>query len=76
MQGIKPLQKKVEAILKIAPPKTKKQLHSFIEMINYYWDIWHGPSKVLAPLALLMSKATPWKWMHVEQTAFNKAKNN
>eukprot|EP00957_Ditylum_brightwellii_P016739 1259810-Ditylum_brightwellii.AAC.1 len=21
-----------------------------------------------------MSKATPWKWMHVEQTTFNKAK--
>eukprot|EP00957_Ditylum_brightwellii_P024748 1869890-Ditylum_brightwellii.AAC.1 len=35
-QGIKPLQKKVEAILKIAPPKTKKQLHSFIGMLNYY----------------------------------------
>eukprot|EP00957_Ditylum_brightwellii_P001687 130690-Ditylum_brightwellii.AAC.1 len=57
-QGIKPLQKKVEAILKIAPPNTKKQLCSFISMINYYHDMWHGHSKVLAPLASLMSKVT------------------
>eukprot|EP00957_Ditylum_brightwellii_P204767 15340756-Ditylum_brightwellii.AAC.1 len=55
-QGIKPLQERVEAILKIAPPKAKKQC-----------------SEVLAPLALLISKATPWKWMHVKQTAFKKA---
>eukprot|EP00957_Ditylum_brightwellii_P089887 6845432-Ditylum_brightwellii.AAC.1 len=73
-QGIKPLQKKVDAILKIAPPKTKKQLRSFIDMINYYHDMWHGSSEVLALLALLMSNATPWKWMHVKQMAFDKAK--
>eukprot|EP00957_Ditylum_brightwellii_P154328 11744487-Ditylum_brightwellii.AAC.1 len=34
-QDIEPLQKKVEAILKITPPTTRKQLHSFICMINY-----------------------------------------
>eukprot|EP00957_Ditylum_brightwellii_P065154 4941749-Ditylum_brightwellii.AAC.1 len=58
------------------PPKTKKQLRSFIGMINYYCNMWHRRSEVLAPLASLMSKATPWKWMHVKQMAFNKAKNN
>eukprot|EP00957_Ditylum_brightwellii_P025064 1896274-Ditylum_brightwellii.AAC.1 len=44
-QGIKPLQKKVEAIFKIAPPKTKKQLRSFIGMINYYHDMWCSRSE-------------------------------
>jgi hypothetical protein len=34
-QGIKPQVKKVEAIVKIATPKTVKQVYSFISMINY-----------------------------------------
>ena len=39
-QGIKPLDKKVEAIKKIAPPKTRKELRSFIGLLNYYRDMW------------------------------------
>eukprot|EP00957_Ditylum_brightwellii_P048969 3715684-Ditylum_brightwellii.AAC.1 len=35
--------------------------------------MWHGHSEVLALLALLMPKATPWKWTQVKQTAFSKA---
>ena len=38
--GIKPLPKKVEAIHAIAPPTTRKQLHRFIGIINYYCDMW------------------------------------
>ena len=37
--GIKPLPKKIEAILKLKPPTTKKQLRSFIGIINYYRDM-------------------------------------
>jgi hypothetical protein len=35
-EGISPIPKKVEAIHKIQPPKTRKQLRSFIGMVNYY----------------------------------------
>jgi hypothetical protein len=35
-EGIKPLAKKVEAMLNIAKPQTKKELRHFIGMINYY----------------------------------------
>ena len=38
--GISPLPKKVEAILNIAPPTTKKELRCFIGLINYYRDMW------------------------------------
>eukprot|EP00957_Ditylum_brightwellii_P167812 12774302-Ditylum_brightwellii.AAC.1 len=68
------LKKKVEVVLKIAPPTTKKQLHSFIGMINYYCKMWQDDSEVLVPLAVLISKATPWKWTPVEQKAFEWAK--
>eukprot|EP00957_Ditylum_brightwellii_P087944 6697293-Ditylum_brightwellii.AAC.1 len=73
-QGVKPLQKNVEAILKIVPPTTRKKLCSYIGMINYYRDMWQGYSKVLAPLIVLTSKMTPWKWTSVEQKAFKWAK--
>eukprot|EP00957_Ditylum_brightwellii_P099148 7551775-Ditylum_brightwellii.AAC.1 len=53
---------------------TRKQLHSFIGMINYYHNIWQGRSKVIAPPAVLMSKMTPWKWASVEQKVFKWAK--
>eukprot|EP00957_Ditylum_brightwellii_P020897 1575802-Ditylum_brightwellii.AAC.1 len=68
----KPLQKKAEAVLKIAPPTTRKQLCSFICMINYYCKMWQGHSKVLVPLAMLTTKVTQWKWMSVEQRPLNK----
>jgi putative transposase len=38
--GIQPVHKKVKAIQHIAPLTTKKQLGSFIGLINYYRDMW------------------------------------
>jgi len=51
--GIQPLPKKIEAIKKISPPKTKKELRSFIGLVNYYRDVWIRRSDVLAPLTKL-----------------------
>jgi hypothetical protein len=73
-EGIKPLPKKVEAILRIAPPKNKKELRGFIGIVNYYRDMWIRRSHVLAPLASLTSKTTKWKWEAEHQKAFDDAK--
>ena len=37
--GIKPQQKKVQVILAITPPKQVKDLHSFLDMVQYYRDL-------------------------------------
>jgi hypothetical protein len=55
--GIRPVNKKVEAINNIATPKTRKELRRFIGMVNYYRDLWPRRSHTLAPLAALASVA-------------------
>ena len=72
--GIMPLPKKVDAIKNIATPKTKKQLRSFIGIINYYRDMWVRRSEILAPLTNLTSKDAKWEWTDVHQQAFDKIK--
>ncbi len=66
--------KKVEAIKNIAPPKTRKQVRSFIGMINYYRDMWPKRSHLLAPLTILTSKNVKFKWTDEHQKAFDEIK--
>ena len=63
-KGIMPVPHKVDAILQIAEPKTRKQLRSFIGLVNYYRDMWIRCSDVLAPLTKLLQgdKNTKWIW--------------
>ena len=72
--GVKPVQKKVDAILSIAPPKNIKQLRSFLGMVNYYRDMWMRRSHILTPLTALLRKNAKWQWTNVEQTAFDNMK--
>ena len=61
------LVKKVEAIIKIMPPKNKKQVSSFIGLVKYYSDMWARRPHLLQPLTELMSKKVKFKWTDVEQ---------
>jgi len=72
--GIKPISKKVDAILQLTPPKTKKQLRRFIGMINFYRDMWQHRSDILAPLCDLTSVKAKWKWTDLHQKSFEKMK--
>ena len=60
-EGILPVKKKIDAIQNIATPKTRKQLRSFIGLVNYYHDMWKRRSEILSPLAELTSSKVPWK---------------
>ena len=64
--GIQPVAKKVQALLTVAEPKSKKELRRFIGMVNYYRDMWIRRSHVLAPLTCLTSKEAKWEWTQKE----------
>ena len=72
--GIMPLPDKVQAIQNLAVPTTKKQLRSFIGVINYYRDMWIHRSDVLTPLTSMTSKQAKWKWDDKCQKAFDTIK--
>jgi hypothetical protein len=72
--GIQPEPKKVEAILKLSPPKTKRQLRHFLGMINYYRDILQKRSLMLAPITGLVRPLVKYKWGEEQQKAFDEIK--
>eukprot|EP00804_Cyclotella_cryptica_P006839 CCRYP_010953-RA/>CCRYP_010953-RA protein AED:0.44 eAED:0.41 QI:0/0/0/1/0/0/2/0/235 len=87
--GIKPQQKKVQAILAISPSQNVKDIRKFPDMVQYYRDLWARHSKVLAPLTSLVggcghtkvnrankTRKRPWYWDTVHQKAFDDVKSN
>ena len=68
--GIQPLKEKVQAIMNISEPKTRRELRSFLGVINYYRDMWGRRSHVLAPLARLTSKKEKFVFQPKEKAAF------
>ena len=73
-EGLRPSQKKVEAILQIKAPTKRKQLRRFIGMVNYYRDMWPHRSHFLAPLSSMTSAKVKWKWTPECQEAFDQLK--
>ena len=69
-EGIKPQPEKVSAILAMLPPKNVKELRSFLEVVQYYRDIWRRRSNLVSPLSDLAAecaesetkKEKPKKW--------------
>jgi len=75
-EGIMPLPEKVQAIKDIAVPNNKKQLRSFIGIINYYRDMWKRRSDTLTPLTQMTSKQANWNWTEEHQKAFKHMKKS
>ena len=65
---------KVEAILQIKPPTTRKQLRRFIGMVNYYRDMWPKWSHLLAQVSLVALPNVKWKWTEKNQQSFDQMK--
>ena len=69
-----PFPDKVQAIKDIAIPTNKKQLRDFVEVINYYRDMWKLRSIIITPLTKMTSKQATWNQTEEQQKAFEHIK--
>ena len=73
-KGVRPQPAKVDAILRLQPPTTPKQLRSFIGMINYYKDHIQQRSHILSPLSAQSKNKKTIDWTPECDSAFKKLK--
>ena len=73
--GIKPVQKKVQAVLNLQPVTILKQLRSFLDIVKFYRETWRRRSHILAPLTFLVGVGKiKFKQTEVHQKAFDDMK--
>ena len=70
--GISPKHSRVDAIAKITPPKTLKEVRSFLGSVQYLSRYINNLSSKTAPLRNLLKKTTSWKWGEPKNSAFEK----
>ncbi len=67
--------KKVDSLLKRAPPKTIKQVQQFLGLANFFRNFIIFFAKILKPIYLLLKKDTKFIWTAECQKAFEEIKN-
>ena len=56
------------------PPTSRKEVHKFIGVANYYRDVWSRRSHLVVPLTNIKSSKVKFKWTKTEQDASNEIK--
>ena len=72
--GCKPAQSKVSAIAEMPSPKSKKQVQSFIGMVNYLSKFLARLSELAEPIRELCKDKVPFNWGPEHQDAFKQIK--
>ena len=68
--GHKPAQNKITAIVEMPPPSTKKEVHSFIGMINYLTKFSPRFTKLSELIRELIKEKVPFNWGPEHQQSF------
>ena len=72
--GCKPAQSKVSVISEMPPPTSKKQVQSFIGMINYLSKFLARLSELAEPIRELSKDKVPFNWELEHHAAFKQIK--
>ena len=75
-KGIDPLPSKTQAIQKMHPPTTPKQVHAFLGLVGYYRKIIKKFTKIAKPLTLLTRQQVKFEWSPEHQQAIIKLKDS
>ena len=73
-EGVKPMSKNVEAVMRAPFPSNTTELRSFLGMVNYYNSYLKDLATVCEPLHRLLRKGVVWKWCNECKKAFDKVK--
>ena len=74
--GCMPAQSKVPAISEMPPPTSKKQVQSFIGMVNYVSKFSARLSELAEPIRELCKDKVPFNWGPEHQDAFKQIKQD
>ena len=74
MDQCKPAQSKVSAISEMPPPTSKKQVQSFIGMVNYLSKFLARLSELAEPIRELCKDKVPFNWGPEHQAVFKQSK--
>ena len=58
-EGIQPLERKIEAVLQVPDPENRKELQSWLGIVNYYRKFIPNMSSIIQPLTDLLGKDVP-----------------
>ena len=75
-KGIHPLPSKTQAIQKMHPPTTPKQVYAFLGLGGYYRKCIKNFAKIAKPLTLLTWQQVKFDWTLEHQEAFTKLKDS
>ena len=73
--GLKADESKIEAIVKMSPPKNETDLKRFLGMVNYLGQYTLALAELQPPLDRLYKKDTVWRWDPEHQRAFDGIKS-
>jgi transposase InsO family protein len=72
--GFKPLNNNIDAIIKVPNPRTAKQVHSFLQMPNFYRKFIHNFTELTRPLRPFQKNNMKFYWGEREQSSWNALK--
>ena len=75
-KGIHPLPSKTQAIQKMHPPSTLKQVSAFLGLVGYYRKFITNLMKIAKPLTLLTRQQVKFEWISEHQETFLKLNNS
>lgn len=71
---IRVIKKKVDAVLRLLPPKNLKEVRSFMGVVNWYRMFIPRCAEISKPLTSLLEKKKDFKWSLEQQKAFDTLK--
>jgi hypothetical protein len=74
-KGIKSQPEKVQGILNMKRPRTQKEVHHLVGMVNFYRDLYPKCAATLTPLTDLCGQKKKFTWAEEQEHAFMKIKD-